>query len=55
MDQNRLVGDEDPFAVDVEIISNTSDPLDRDANTANNNQQITFDVIAMAEISVMEL
>ena len=55
VDQTSLRGDEENFTVNVEVISMTDDPRDMDSDTTNNNQPITFNVVAMADISVTEL
>lgn len=55
IDQNALVGNEESFAVAVEIISRTDNASDMDINTANNVQEVTFEVNAMADLSLSGL
>ena len=55
IDQDSLTGSEDDFTVQLEVASVTGNPLNEDENPSNNAVQITFDIVARAEISVTRL
>ena len=52
IDQERLTGAEPNMMANLDIDSVTGDPRDMDTDSSNNRVQVTFDVVAQAEISV---
>ena len=55
IDQDSLTGSEPDFTVQLEVASETGNPMDEDENPSNNAVQLTFDIVARAEISVTRL
>ena len=55
IDQDSLTGSEPDFTVLVNVTSQTENSLDQDVNPDNNLVQLTFNVVARAEISVTRL
>ena len=55
IDQEIVRGDEEDFNVNLEITSVTDNRNDTDTDTNNNMQQVSFSVVAMADISVRSL
>ena len=55
IDQDSLTGSEPDFTVWVEVASEIVYFSDQDVNPSNNFVQLTFDIVARAEISVTRL